>query len=129
MLKLEPLKPPPEPSSPASNPTTASLVHWPKRKGWNSCRLVCSMASEIVSTAEIGKAHLRRRMTQQQGTANRAPDQTNSETVRGIEGRDSKGYERMPCIPRLTRNRRVGGRKQPSWEKFHPRSRFGSSAP
>jgi hypothetical protein len=63
------------------------------------------MASEIVSTAEIGKAHLRRRMTQQQGTANRTPDQTNSETVRGIAGGDFKGYERMPCI----RESRVGG--------------------
>src|SRR5215467_4717366 len=49
---------PPEPNSPASRPTMANLVHCPKRKGWNNCRLVCWKASEIVSTAEIGMSHL-----------------------------------------------------------------------
>src|SRR5579864_3664487 len=50
-LKLPPI-------SPASKPTRASRAHCPKRKGWISCRFVCSKASVIVSTAEIGKRHL-----------------------------------------------------------------------
>ena len=40
-IDLESLELPPEPSSPASRPTNASLDHCPNRNGWNNCRLVC----------------------------------------------------------------------------------------
>src|SRR5208283_5935187 len=80
-LKFDLLKPL-EPSSPASSPTTARRTHCPKRKGWKSCFLVCSKASEMESTAEIGKAHLGLRMSQQ-GTANFGRDQTNSKSGTG----------------------------------------------
>ncbi len=46
------------PSSPASRPTKASLVHCAMRNGRNSCCLVCSTAGVIASTAEIGNVHL-----------------------------------------------------------------------
>src|SRR5580704_9523315 len=83
-LKLDPLNPPPEPSSPASSPTIASLVHWPTRNGLNNCCLVCSMARGIVSTDEIGKVHLAMRTAQEQVTANCAQDQINFERSLGI---------------------------------------------
>src|ERR1700682_1857165 len=58
-LKLEPvLQPPPEPISPLSNPTSASLAHCVKRNGCSSCRLACRNAGLMASTAEIGKTHL-----------------------------------------------------------------------
>jgi hypothetical protein len=41
MLKLLGTLHPPEPISPASNPTKASRVHCQKRNGCTSCRLVC----------------------------------------------------------------------------------------
>jgi hypothetical protein len=41
----------------------ARRVHWPKRNGWKSCRLVCSKAGVIASTAENGKVHLGQRVT------------------------------------------------------------------
>src|SRR5277367_337838 len=69
------LKLPPEPSSPASNPTKASFTHWPRRNGLKSCCFVCSTASEIVSTAEIGKGAPRVLKAQKQGTAKSPAEQ------------------------------------------------------
>src|SRR2546423_13542164 len=55
------LQPPPELISPANNPTNASRVHCPKRRGRKSCCLVCSKAGVRQSTAEIGTSTSRRR--------------------------------------------------------------------
>src|SRR5712691_10249205 len=60
--KLAPLQPPPEESSPARNPTNASLAHWPARNGWMSCCLVCWKAGLMASTAEVG-THVPRNQT------------------------------------------------------------------
>lgn len=49
------LHPPPEPISPARNPTNAKRTHWPNRNGFKSCALACSNAGLMASTAEIGK--------------------------------------------------------------------------
>src|ERR1051325_4056909 len=53
------LQPPPELSSAARNPTTAKRTHWPKRNGWNSCFLACSIAGLTASVAESGKVYLK----------------------------------------------------------------------
>ena len=53
----KPLPPlhPPELSSPARNPTSASFAHCATRKGCRSCCLVCWKAGLMASIAEIGK--------------------------------------------------------------------------
>src|SRR5580692_1901500 len=86
------LKLPLEPISPASKPTSASRVHCEKRNGCSNCRLVCWKASEIVSTAEIGKMHLGRK-AQEQGTANSQVEQINFWTLRASTMAISAGHE------------------------------------
>src|SRR3984893_15465620 len=102
------LKLPLEPISPASKPTSASRVHCEKRNGCSNCRLVCWKASEIVSTAEIGKMHLGRK-AQEQGTANSQVEQSNFWALRASTMAISWKPRRSVTPPQTTQCSRGGG--------------------